>query len=95
MVGMHLIMQSVDARCRQLERVQTEARDLFRAKNTDYGDAFSECGVVGVIVRIADKLARMRSVTTRGITLVNDEKLRDTLLDLHNYSAMAIALLDE
>ena len=30
-----------------------------------------------------------------GIQLVNDESLRDTLIDLHNYSAMAIMLLDQ
>lgn len=27
--------------------------------------------------------------------MVNDEKLQDTLLDLHNYSAMALMLLDD
>jgi hypothetical protein len=27
--------------------------------------------------------------------LVNDEGIRDTLLDLHNYAAMALMLLDE
>jgi hypothetical protein len=30
-----------------------------------------------------------------GVNLVNDETIRDTLLDLHNYSAMALMLLDE
>jgi len=27
--------------------------------------------------------------------LVNDEGIRDTLLDLHNYAAMALMLLDD
>jgi hypothetical protein len=27
--------------------------------------------------------------------MVSDEQLRDTLIDLHNYAAMAIMLLDE
>jgi hypothetical protein len=27
--------------------------------------------------------------------LVNDESLKDTLLDLHNYSALALLLLNE
>ena len=30
-----------------------------------------------------------------GIHLVSEEGLRDTLIDLHNYSAMALLLLDE
>ena len=37
----------------------------------------------------------MQSVTNNGVTLVDDEKIRDSLIDLHNYSAMAIMLLDE
>lgn len=79
----------------QLEAVQREALELFTRKNNDYGDAFAECGAVGVVVRIGDKLARLRTVTAQQITLVTDETLRDTLMDLHNYAAMAIALLDE
>jgi hypothetical protein len=35
------------------------------------------------------------SITKNGVNLVNDEGIRDTLLDLHNYSAMALMLLDE
>ena len=29
------------------------------------------------------------------ISLVQNESIRDTLIDLHNYSAMAIMLMDE
>jgi hypothetical protein len=29
------------------------------------------------------------------VNLVNDEGIKDTLLDLHNYAAMALMLLDE
>jgi hypothetical protein len=42
-----------------------------------------------------DKLHRYMSITKKGVNLVNDEGIRDTLIDLHNYSAMAIMLLDE
>ncbi len=79
----------------QLIKVQAEAAELFEKKNADYGDAFANYGSVGVIVRIGDKIARLTSVTNKGINLVEDEKIRDTLIDLHNYSAMAIMLLDE
>ena len=88
-------MPTAQDRQAQIEAVQREGLELFRKKNQDYGDAFAECGPIGVIVRIGDKLARLRSVTAKRITLVDDETLRDTLLDLHNYAAMAIALLDE
>jgi len=82
-------------RVEQLEKVQREARALFARKNADYGDAFANYGPVGVLVRMGDKLARLQSVTNNGVSLVDDEKLRDSLIDLHNYSAMAIMLLDE
>ncbi len=44
---------------------------------------------------MGDKISRLQSITTKSVTLVNTESLRDTLIDLHNYSAMAIMLLDE
>jgi hypothetical protein len=79
----------------QMTKVQTEALELFKKKNTDYGDAFAEYGVIGVLMRIEDKLKRSVSITKNGVNLVKDEKIRDTLIDLHNYSAMALMLLDE
>lgn len=82
-------------RLKQMRRIQQEAFELFTKKNTDYGDAFSKYGSVGVLVRIGDKLERMRNVSRNGVTLVNDESLRDTLIDLHNYSAMAIMCMDD
>ena len=64
-------------------------------KNIDYGDAFAKYGAVGVLMRIEDKLQRFMSITKNGVNLINDEGIRDTLIDLHNYSAMALMLLDE
>jgi len=82
-------------RVQQLTAVQKEAMELFRKKNADYGDAFAISGIVGILVRLGDKILRLQSITKTGIRLVDDEKLRDTLIDLHNYAAMGIVLLDE
>jgi hypothetical protein len=82
-------------RVEQMIKVQAEALELFTKKNADYGDAFAEYGVIGVLMRIEDKLKRSVSITKNGVNLVKDEKIRDTLLDLHNYAAMALMLLDE
>jgi hypothetical protein len=79
----------------QMSAVQTEALELFRKKNTDYGDAFATYGTVGVIVRMGDKIQRLLSISKKGIALVDNESLRDTLIDLHNYAAMGIMLIDE
>ncbi len=79
----------------QFKQVQNEGYELFKKKNQDYGDAFAVHGPVGVLIRMGDKISRLQAVTNKGISLVNDECLRDTLIDLHNYSAMAIMLLDK
>ena len=68
----------------QMKMIQQEALELFTKKNIDYGDAFAKYGVIGVLMRIED-----------GVNLINDEGIRDTLIDLHNYAAMALMLLDE
>lgn len=81
-------------RVEQLESIQKVARELFKRKNTDYGDAFAEFGVIGVLMRIEDKIKRALNISKNSITLVNDESLKDTMLDLHNYSAMALMLMD-
>ena len=67
----------------------------MKKKNKDYGDAFATYGPVGVLVRIGDKIQRYQNINNKGINLVDDESLRDTLIDLHNYAAMAIMLMDE
>jgi len=82
-------------RLAQLKTVQLEGAKLFERKNKDYGDAFANYGPIGVIVRMGDKINRLTSVTNNGINLVKTESIRDTLIDLHNYSAMAIMLMDE
>ena len=79
-------------RVEQMKQIQNEALELFRKKNIDYGDAFAKYGVIGVLMRIEDKLQRSMSITKNGINLINDEGLRDTLIDLHNYAAMALML---
>jgi hypothetical protein len=82
-------------RVEQMKKIQSEALELFAKKNNDYGDAFAKYGPVGVLMRMEDKLHRYMSISKKGVNLVNDEGIRDTLIDLHNYSAMALMLLDE
>ena len=79
----------------EMKRVQERGLELFKRKNEDYGDAFAKYGVIGVLMRIEDKIQRSLSITKKGVNLVKDEGIQDTLLDLHNYAAMALMLLDE
>ena len=84
-----------EKRIQQMSSLQKEALELFTKKNTDYGDAFANYGPVGVIVRMGDKIQRLANVSKTGVTLVDTESIRDTLIDLHNYAAMAVMLIDE
>ena len=86
--------QSVN-RVDQMKSIQKMGLDLFIKKNTDYGDAFAKYGLVGVLMRIEDKIQRAMSITKNGVNLIKDEGIRDTLVDLHNYSAMALILIEE
>jgi hypothetical protein len=83
------------SRVEQMTKIQAEALELFIKKNTDYGDAFAEFGLIGVLMRIEDKIKRSIHITNHGINLVSEESIKDTLLDLHNYAAMALMLIDE
>ena len=71
--------------------------DVFVAKNADYGDSFSslykKLGLISAVTRISDKTNRLQSLCTRE-TLVKDESVRDTLLDLANYAIMTIIEMD-
>lgn len=82
-------------RVEQLKKVQAEGLELFTRKNADYGDAFAKYGVIGVLMRIEDKIQRTLSISKTGVNLIESESIRDTMIDLHNYAGMAIMLLDE
>jgi hypothetical protein len=82
-------------RVTQMMEIQSKALELFTKKNADYGDAFAKYGVIGVLIRIQDKIQRALSITLNNINLVEDECIADTMIDLHNYAAMALMLMEE
>lgn len=77
-------------------KAQKEGLELFKRKNKEYGSAFRENGPVGMIIRLGEKLNRYKTINKDAIKIdSSDESLRDTLLDIHNCSALALLLLDE
>ena len=79
----------------EFKKVQKEGLELFEKKNKDYGDAFKQDGAVGVLIRMGDKINRLKHITKNKVEFVDNETMRDTLIDLHNYSAMAIMLINK
>jgi len=74
------------------------AANLLIAKHHDYGPlniARSPGGPInGLRVRMWDKIARINNLVDNGVTPTN-ESLRDSFLDLLNYSAIALMVLDD
>ena len=75
------------------KEITTEMLNIFIKKNTDYGssvsDTYRDFGLVSFLVRIQDKLNRLKTLSKQD-SLVKDEKVEDTLIDLANYSILAL-----
>lgn len=83
----------------RLEKLMAEMLEIYKAKNKDYGDSFSESfeefGLIAPVVRMNDKMNRIKSLTKKGDRQVKDESLRDSLMDLANYALMTVVELDQ
>jgi hypothetical protein len=78
-------------------RIMDTAGNLLIRKHHDYGPkniAHSPGGPLnGLRVRMWDKIARINNLLDNGVQPSN-ESLRDSFLDLMNYSAIAMLVLD-
>lgn len=79
-------------------KIVTELNQLYERKNSDYGDSFHlsflEEGMAMARIRLGDKLNRFKTLTKSDQQKVNDESIRDTLIDLANYAIMTIMEID-
>ena len=75
------------------KEITEEMYKIYKMKNEDYGssvsDTYKDFGIVSFWVRIQDKVNRLKTLTKKE-SLVKDEKIEDTLLDLANYSILAL-----
>lgn len=76
------------------EDVTIELRNLYDAKNRDYGNSFGksfeEWGLPMSCIRLSDKLNRLKSFAKGQDMKVHDEGIKDTLMDLANYAIMTL-----
>ena len=83
----------------RLEKLMAEMLEVYKAKNKDYGDSFSksfeEFGLIAPVVRMNDKMNRIKSLSKKGGRQVKGESLRDSLMDLANYALMTVIELDQ
>jgi hypothetical protein len=75
-------------------RICEEINKLYERKNHDYGDSFhqtfAEEGMAMARIRLGDKFSRFKTLSRGGEQKVNDESIRDTLIDLANYAIMTV-----
>lgn len=66
---------------------------IYEKKNADYGDSFSktyeEFGLTASAIRINDKTERFKKLIKQDAQ-VQDESIKDTLLDLANYAVLTL-----
>lgn len=71
-----------------------EINDLYARKNHDYGDSFHQTfveeGMAMARIRLSDKFNRFKTLSRNEEQKVNDESIRDTLIDLANYAIMTV-----
>ena len=76
------------------KKICEELNVLYAKKNHDYGDSFHtsfvEEGMAMPRIRLGDKFNRFKNLSRNNKQEVNDESLRDTLIDLANYAIMTI-----
>ena len=74
------------------ESVFDEMKELHAKKDKDYGSAFhksfEEFGATAGVVRLNDKMERVKSLVKNGKAEVKDESILDTLKDLASYAVM-------
>ena len=74
------------------DSVLEEMKELHAKKNADYGDVFHksfvEFGPTAGVVRLNDKMERIKSLIKNGKAEVKDESVLDSLRDLACYAVM-------
>ena len=74
------------------ESILDEMKELHAKKDKDYGSAFhksfEEFGVTAGVVRLNDKMERVKSLVKNGKAEVKDESLLDSLKDMASYAVM-------
>ncbi len=79
------------------EDVLGRMSELYERKNHDYGDSFSrsfsEFGLVAAVVRMSDKMERLKSLCRKDPRV--NESVKDTLIDLANYAVMTLVEIDK
>jgi len=79
----------------KLNKLIESIAELVTKKNHDYGDAWQRYGVFTPLIRMNDKMLRIATLVSGGQALIADESVKDNLVDIIGYSALALLWLEE
>ena len=84
--------EKADFRAARLEEIMENCLDLYKKKNADYGNSFAEVykelGFESGLVQILHKVNRIKGIYNNNRAEVENESIRDSLIDLANYALM-------
>lgn len=81
-----------------VDSILSSLREVMISKQRDYGPRnVLDCGETGVVIRVNDKLARLRNLYgitdgTYKMKSVSNETIEDSFIDLANYAIIALML---
>lgn len=90
--------ENIDIRAERLEEIMKQSLDLYKKKNADYGNSFAEVykelGFESGLVQILHKVNRIKGIYNKGKAEVENESIRDSLIDLANYALMTVVEME-
>jgi hypothetical protein len=78
----------------KLQNISNNVIELVVKKNHDYGDAWQRFGIFTPLIRINDKILRVKTLQGKE-ALVAEEAIADTLKDIIGYAMLALLYLEE
>lgn len=82
----------------RFKKLTDQLCEIYKKKNQDYGDSFSKTfkdfGLISAVTRIADKINRYDQLTENE-RQVEDETIKDTLMDMAGYCIMTVMEMDK
>lgn len=90
--------EKADFRAARLEEIMNNCLNLYKKKNADYGNSFAEVykdlGFESGLVQILHKVNRIKGIYNKGKAEVENESIRDSLIDLANYALMTVVEME-
>jgi hypothetical protein len=79
----------------QFIAISKEAHELRWKKFLLYGESYKLFSPLGIYIRMSDKMSRIKTIIEHPGYDINDERIRDSLIDLSNYAIMMVMEIDD